>query len=159
MPSLPNTSPVLTTPFSPPAAAPCCCTGRPQLLLPYLRPLNDSQPSPYTTGEDAEPHTSPAGAPSSGPLGPGSWDVLVAHYLGVDHAGHTYGAASPQMYDKLRQMDEQAAAVAGAEREWAAGVSQSWDFLCTGLLLAPTDTGTAMRRGCTCCVTRCSTVS
>lgn len=34
-----------------------------------------------------------------------SWDVLVAHYLGVDHAGHTYSVASPQMARKVAQMD------------------------------------------------------
>ncbi|GLC62228.1 hypothetical protein PLESTB_001857500 [Pleodorina starrii] len=42
----------------------------------------------------------------------GGWDVLVAHYLGVDHAGHTYGGDSPEMFDKLRQMDERVAVVA-----------------------------------------------
>ena len=33
------------------------------------------------------------------------WDVVVAHYLGVDHAGHRYGPDHPAMRDKLRQMD------------------------------------------------------
>lgn len=33
------------------------------------------------------------------------WDVLVAHYLGVDHAGHTYSVGSPQMARKVAQMD------------------------------------------------------
>ena len=37
---------------------------------------------------------------------PGSWDVLIAHYLGVDHAGHAHGVASEQMVTKLRQMDD-----------------------------------------------------
>ncbi|RPA83781.1 hypothetical protein BJ508DRAFT_360127 [Ascobolus immersus RN42] len=36
----------------------------------------------------------------------GKWDVLVAHYLGVDHAGHRYGPDHPAMGAKLRQMDE-----------------------------------------------------
>ena len=33
------------------------------------------------------------------------WDVLVAHFLGVDHVGHTFGPASQAMEDKLNQMD------------------------------------------------------
>ncbi|KAF8072619.1 hypothetical protein HT031_000279 [Scenedesmus sp. PABB004] len=38
---------------------------------------------------------------------PHGWDVLVGHYLGVDHAGHTHGVASRQMEAKLAQMDDQ----------------------------------------------------
>ena len=33
------------------------------------------------------------------------WDLLIAHFLGVDHCGHTYGPSHPMMADKLRQMD------------------------------------------------------
>lgn len=33
------------------------------------------------------------------------WEVLVAHFLGVDHVGHTFGPASPAMEEKLKQMD------------------------------------------------------
>lgn len=44
---------------------------------------------------------------------PASWDVLVGHYLGVDHVGHAHGVLSQQMVDKLRQMDDQVAEVAG----------------------------------------------
>ncbi|KUJ20118.1 uncharacterized protein LY89DRAFT_641660 [Mollisia scopiformis] len=33
------------------------------------------------------------------------WDVMVAHYLGVDHAGHRYGPNHPAMTGKLQQMD------------------------------------------------------
>ena len=33
------------------------------------------------------------------------WDVLIAHFLGVDHAGHRYGPNHPAMREKLRQMD------------------------------------------------------
>lgn len=36
----------------------------------------------------------------------GEWDVLIAHFLGVDHAGHRYGPNHPAMNDKLKQMDE-----------------------------------------------------
>lgn len=33
------------------------------------------------------------------------WEVLVAHYLGVDHAGHTFSVDSPAMLRKVAQMD------------------------------------------------------
>lgn len=33
------------------------------------------------------------------------WDVLVAHFLGVDHVGHTFGPASQAMEEKLDQID------------------------------------------------------
>lgn len=35
----------------------------------------------------------------------GRWDVIIGHYLGVDHAGHRYGPDHPAMGDKLKQMD------------------------------------------------------
>lgn len=31
------------------------------------------------------------------------WDLLVAHYLGVDHAGHRYGPNHPEMARKLNE--------------------------------------------------------
>ncbi|KAK3719724.1 mannose-ethanolamine phosphotransferase gpi13 [Vermiconidia calcicola] len=34
------------------------------------------------------------------------WDVIIGHYLGVDHAGHRYGPDHPAMTAKLKQMDE-----------------------------------------------------
>ena len=34
------------------------------------------------------------------------WDVIIAHYLGVDHCGHRYGPNHPAMEDKLNQMDK-----------------------------------------------------
>ncbi|ESZ94225.1 hypothetical protein SBOR_5359 [Sclerotinia borealis F-4128] len=33
------------------------------------------------------------------------WDVMFAHYLGVDHAGHRYGPNHQAMTSKLQQMD------------------------------------------------------
>lgn len=33
------------------------------------------------------------------------WDVMIAHFLGVDHAGHRYGPNHPAMTAKLQQMD------------------------------------------------------
>ncbi|KAG0730489.1 GPI ethanolamine phosphate transferase 3 [Chionoecetes opilio] len=34
------------------------------------------------------------------------WEVMVAHFLGVDHCGHRYGPDHPQMAAKLTQMNE-----------------------------------------------------
>lgn len=34
------------------------------------------------------------------------WDVLVAHFLGVDHAGHIFGVDSSPMIDKLEQYND-----------------------------------------------------
>lgn len=36
----------------------------------------------------------------------GDWDVIIAHFLGVDHCGHTYGARHPEMARKLSEMNE-----------------------------------------------------
>lgn len=36
----------------------------------------------------------------------GELDVVVAHFLGVDHVGHTYGPNTDFMHRKLHQMDE-----------------------------------------------------
>jgi phosphatidylinositol glycan class O len=33
------------------------------------------------------------------------WDVIVAHFLGVDHAGHRYGPNHVEMKKKLVQVD------------------------------------------------------
>ena len=35
-----------------------------------------------------------------------NWDVIIAHFLGVDHCGHTYGPNHPSMMEKLSQMDQ-----------------------------------------------------
>ena len=34
------------------------------------------------------------------------WDVMIGHFLGVDHAGHRYGPDHSAMRDKLGQMDQ-----------------------------------------------------
>ncbi|KAE9964786.1 hypothetical protein BLS_008063 [Venturia inaequalis] len=39
------------------------------------------------------------------PANASKWDVIFAHYLGVDHAGHRYGPDHPAMNTKLKQMD------------------------------------------------------
>ncbi|KAI8483307.1 hypothetical protein Bbelb_389110 [Branchiostoma belcheri] len=35
----------------------------------------------------------------------GEWDVLIGHFLGVDHVGHRFGPYHPAMGEKLTQMD------------------------------------------------------
>lgn len=32
------------------------------------------------------------------------WDVLIGHFLGVDHVGHTFDVGSPIMLEKLDQV-------------------------------------------------------
>ncbi|KAL3691933.1 hypothetical protein R1sor_005584 [Riccia sorocarpa] len=34
------------------------------------------------------------------------WDVLIGHFLGVDHVGHTFDVESPRMGEKLRQYND-----------------------------------------------------
>lgn len=35
-----------------------------------------------------------------------SWDILIGHFLGVDHIGHRYGPSHRSIRDKLHQMNE-----------------------------------------------------
>lgn len=44
----------------------------------------------------------------------GLWDVVFAHYLGVDHAGHRYGPNHFSMTAKLQQMDDVLRKIAAA---------------------------------------------
>ncbi|KZV27431.1 GPI ethanolamine phosphate transferase 3-like [Dorcoceras hygrometricum] len=47
-----------------------------------------------------------------------NWDVLIAHFLGVDHAGHIFGVDSVPMVEKLQQYNEIIKEVVGLlERE------------------------------------------
>ena len=36
----------------------------------------------------------------------GHWDIIIGHYLGLDHAGHRYGPDHPATAAKLEEMDE-----------------------------------------------------
>ncbi|XP_055379561.1 GPI ethanolamine phosphate transferase 3 [Condylostylus longicornis] len=38
-------------------------------------------------------------------LNQGDWDLLIAHFLGVDHCGHRYGPLHPEMSRKLTEAD------------------------------------------------------
>lgn len=64
---------------------------------------------------------------------PGSWDVAVGHYLGVDHAGHAHGVGSPEMGAKLAQID---ADVAAAVEALVAGAAPGGPYHRTLLLVA-----------------------
>ncbi|KAL6780615.1 PIGO1 [Auxenochlorella protothecoides x Auxenochlorella symbiontica] len=57
---------------------------------------------------------------------PGSWDVLIGHTLGVDHAGHAHGVASAQMLSKLAQTDALVRGWVDAMLE-AAGPGQTYE--------------------------------
>ncbi|KAI6196698.1 hypothetical protein M3Y94_01139700 [Aphelenchoides besseyi] len=35
-----------------------------------------------------------------------SWDILLLHYLGLDHIGHSLGGRDPQLHVKLQEMDD-----------------------------------------------------
>ena len=55
----------------------------------------------HTVDDGVTEHLIPLLAPAN----ISQWDVIFAHYLGVDHAGHRYGPDHQAMADKLRQMD------------------------------------------------------
>ncbi|RUP15914.1 LOW QUALITY PROTEIN: alkaline-phosphatase-like protein [Jimgerdemannia flammicorona] len=44
-------------------------------------------------------------------LGKPDWDVLIFHYLGLDHIGHTGGPKSPLMKPKQKEMDDVARSI------------------------------------------------
>ncbi|KAL6058819.1 mannose-ethanolamine phosphotransferase gpi13 [Balamuthia mandrillaris] len=71
-------------------------------LLPELLHLSSSPNSHSNNVNDAyHNHEDKAAAEETEQ----DWDVLIAHFLGVDHAGHRFGPEHPQMRDKLRQMN------------------------------------------------------
>lgn len=39
-------------------------------------------------------------------LSAGDFDLLILHYLGLDHIGHLAGPSSPLVPPKLREMDK-----------------------------------------------------
>lgn len=62
---------------------------------------------PFPSFNVADLHTVDDGidARIGGVIEAGGWALVVAHYLGVDHVGHTHGPAHPAMAAKLAQMD------------------------------------------------------
>ncbi|EPS41079.1 hypothetical protein H072_5029 [Dactylellina haptotyla CBS 200.50] len=55
----------------------------------------------HTVDEGVLTHMFPLLHPSN----TSSWDVMIGHFLGVDHAGHRYGPDHPAMAAKQKQMD------------------------------------------------------
>ncbi|KAF9411555.1 mannose-ethanolamine phosphotransferase gpi13 [Podila epigama] len=77
-------------------------------LFPTILTANNSHPFPSLDTHDL--HTLDNGVIKElGPAlkDPSRWDLLIAHFLGVDHCGHTFGPSDPQMADKLEQMNQQ----------------------------------------------------
>ncbi|CAN0041921.1 unnamed protein product, partial [Scytosiphon promiscuus] len=72
-----------------------------------LYPTYFSRSYPFPSFNTRDLHTVDDGvlAHLSTELARRDWDVLVAHFLGVDHVGHTFGPGSQAMEDKLDQMD------------------------------------------------------
>ncbi|KAG0212574.1 mannose-ethanolamine phosphotransferase gpi13 [Mortierella sp. GBA30] len=77
-------------------------------LFPNVLTLNNSHSFPSLDTHDLD--TLDTGVIKE--LGPAlkdqsKWDLLIAHFLGVDHCGHTYGPNDPHMAQKLEQMNDQ----------------------------------------------------
>ena len=77
-------------------------------LFPTVLTANNSQAFPSLDTHDLD--TLDNGVIQA--LGPAledqsKWDLLIAHFLGVDHCGHTYGPNDPHMAVKLEQMNAQ----------------------------------------------------
>ena len=56
----------------------------------------------HTVDNGVNEHIFPLLNPANSP----KWDIIIGHYLGVDHAGHRYGPDHPATAAKLRQMDQ-----------------------------------------------------
>lgn len=59
----------------------------------------------------------------------GDWDVLVLHYLGLDHIGHSHGPSSPLIDRKLAEMDSILSVI---HRSLAARAGESHLIVVTG---------------------------
>ncbi|KAK3927343.1 GPI ethanolamine phosphate transferase 2 [Frankliniella fusca] len=46
------------------------------------------------------------------------WDILILHYLGLDHIGHLAGPSSPLVPPKLREMDEAIEKIHRSLQQW-----------------------------------------
>eukprot|EP00571_Detonula_confervacea_P008056 CAMPEP_0172316548 /NCGR_PEP_ID=MMETSP1058-20130122/28643_1 /TAXON_ID=83371 /ORGANISM="Detonula confervacea, Strain CCMP 353" /LENGTH=1098 /DNA_ID=CAMNT_0013030883 /DNA_START=107 /DNA_END=3400 /DNA_ORIENTATION=- len=57
---------------------------------------------PFNHGDNA---ASSANSSSSATNNSSKFELIVAHFLGVDHVGHTYGPNNPHMESKLHQID------------------------------------------------------
>lgn len=62
-------------------------------LFDYLKPREHMDPSANTSGINST-HSN------------ADWDLMIAHFLGVDHIGHTHHAFHPHMNDRVALMDK-----------------------------------------------------
>ena len=71
---------------------------------------------PFPSFDVADLHSVDAGVDArlGGVIASNDWALVVAHYLGVDHVGHTHGPGHPAMAAKLTQLDASLAAVLAA---------------------------------------------
>ena len=46
------------------------------------------------------------------------WDIMILHYLGLDHIGHVEGPQSPLVRPKLQQMDQVVKEIYDKFEEW-----------------------------------------
>ncbi|XP_063238509.1 GPI ethanolamine phosphate transferase 2 isoform X2 [Bacillus rossius redtenbacheri] len=58
-------------------------------------------------------------------LGAPDWDLMVLHYLGLDHIGHLEGPASPLVAPKLREMDAVARQIHSRLRQWGESTNRT----------------------------------
>ena len=66
---------------------------------------------------------------------PEGWDMLIAHYLGMDHIGHVHGAHGPAMAAKEAEMNDHVQQV-GLHARWTASPSRHADAAFMGHLSA-----------------------
>ncbi|RLN90669.1 hypothetical protein BBJ28_00024197 [Nothophytophthora sp. Chile5] len=71
----------------------------------------------------------------------GDWDVLVLHYLGLDHVGHLRGPRSPMMQDKLQEMDQVVQLIVESVRDQDARRKESDSLSKPSLILLCSDHG------------------
>ena len=50
-----------------------------------------------------------------------TWDVMILHYLGLDHIGHFAGPRSPLIGPKLAEMDRIISQIYSAMEKWVNG--------------------------------------
>ncbi|XP_077298433.1 phosphatidylinositol glycan anchor biosynthesis class G isoform X2 [Arctopsyche grandis] len=46
------------------------------------------------------------------------WDLMILHYLGLDHIGHLEGPSSPKVFPKMLEMDNVVEMIMNASRKW-----------------------------------------
>ena len=76
-------------------------------IIGWLQSLGSPIPCRSIPSNISSPSTAPSQhLPSYLEQRPPQWELLVAHFLGVDHAGHAHGSNSLEMVAKLQQVDE-----------------------------------------------------